>query len=128
MKATTGSTASLFAFDLVWLETVVTGGQAARAEIQHRQTGPLAGLTLAYDFVWTPAGFEFDLGGSRRSNSGSLRDQTPGASEIKLLKKKKEGSCPTSEAPGVRTRTFLFLLQEVDLGGSRSLPAEAPAV
>ena len=54
--------------------------------------------------------------------------QTPGASEIKLLKKKKEGSCPTSEAPGVRTRTFLFLLQEVDLGGSRSLPAEAPAV
>ena len=63
--------------------------------------------------------------------------QTLGASEIKLrelprsnscLKKKKEGSCPTSEAPGVRTRTFLFLLQEVDLGGSRSLPAEAPAV
>ena len=47
MKATTGFTASLFAFDLVWLETVVTGGQAARAEIQHRQTGPLAGLTLA---------------------------------------------------------------------------------
>ena len=27
MKATTGFTASLFAFDLVWLETVVTGGQ-----------------------------------------------------------------------------------------------------
>ena len=48
MKATTGFTASLFAFDLVWLlETVVTGGRAARAEIQHRQTGPWAGLTLA---------------------------------------------------------------------------------
>ena len=43
MKATTGFTASLFAFDLVWLlETVVTGGRAARAEIQHRQTGPWA--------------------------------------------------------------------------------------
>ena len=44
MKATTGFTASLFAFDLVWLETVVTGGQGRD---QHRQTGSLAGLSLA---------------------------------------------------------------------------------
>ena len=56
------------------------------------------------------------------THAGSLpaNVQTAGASEVNLLKKKKEGSSPTSEAPGGRTRTFLFLLQEVVL--------EAPAV
>ena len=55
------------------------------------------------------------------SDCGSLRGQTPGASEVNLLKKKKEGPSSDSGSLRGRTRSLLFLLQEFDLGGSRSL-------
>ena len=50
--------------------------------------------------------------------------QTAGASEVNLLKKKKEGSCPISRSLRGWTRSLLFLLQEFDLGSSRSLTSE----
>ena len=62
------------------------------------------------------------------SDCGSLRGQTPGASEVNLLKKKKEGPSSDSGSLRGRTRSLLFLLQEFDLGGSRSLISEAPGV
>ena len=50
------------------------------------------------------------------------------STEVNLLKTKKEGSCPTSRSLRGWTRSLLFLLQEFDLGGSRSLTSEAPGV
>ena len=52
--------------------------------------------------------------------------QTAGASEVNLVKKKKEGPRSDSGSLRVWTRALLFLLQEFDLGSSRSLTSGAP--
>ena len=56
-------------------------------------------LVGTYGFVWTPAGFEFDLGGSRRSNSGSLRDQTLEEEKGGILSDLGGSRSPNSDLP-----------------------------
>ena len=74
-----------------------------------------------YDFVWTPAGFEFDLGGSRRSNSGSLRDQTLEEEKGGILSDLGGSRSPNSDLPFSSSRGWPRRLPEFARGGSRSL-------